>query len=284
MAPVLNPRRIAGRVNSRTAKPVTLPAVRPNEGLVSLYEQRLDALIGDMHASLLYWLRAAYRAKPPEMALDEVVIVGSPAMILREAMNRLARRWTKRFDEAAPSLAEWFSRAAVDRSDKQLAAILKKAGFSVQFRMTAAANDVMQATIGEQVGLIKSIAQQHLAEVNGLVMRSVQAGRDLGTLTAEIESRYGVTRRRAELIARDQNNKATASITRVRQQGLGIKQAVWVHSHAGAQPRPSHVKAGADKVVYDVATGWFDPAIDKWIWPGTEIRCRCVSRPVIPGF
>ena len=154
----------------------------------------------------------------------------------------------------------------------------------MRFTLTRAANDVLQATTGANVALIKSIAQQHLADVEGLVMRSVAAGRDLGTLAKEIEARYGVTKRRAALISRHQNNLATATITRVRQESLGIKQAVWVHSHAGAHPRPSHVTAGAEKVVYDVATGWFDPDEGKYIRPGELINCRCVSRPIIPGF
>ena len=264
-------------------RPVPLAGVRPNEGLQAAYRAKLDRMIDDLHASLLYWLRAAYRANTPEMAQDGLESSGeSPAMAMRHAMQRLARRWQRLFDDGAPELARWFSMAAMDRSDKQLAEILKRAGFSVLFRMTAAANDVMQATIGEQVGLIKSIAQQHLSEVEGLVMRSVSAGRDLGTLSKEIETRYGVTKRRAALIARDQNNKASASIQRVRYQGMGIRYAVWCHSNGGNTKRPSHVKASQDKTLYEVSKGWLDPAIDKRIWPGTEINCHCFDRPILP--
>ena len=264
-------------------RPVPLAGVRPNEGLQAAYRAKLDRMIDDLHASLLYWLRAAYRANTPEMAQDGIESSGeSPAMAMRRAMQRLARRWQRRFDDGAPELAKWFSLAAMDRSDKQLAEILKRAGFSVRFRMTAAANDVMQATIGEQVGLIKSIAQQHLGEVEGLVMRSVSAGRDLGALSKEIEDRYGVTKRRAALISRDQNNKASASIQRVRQQGMGIRYAVWCHSNGGNTKRPSHVKASQDKTLYEVSKGWLDPEIDKRIWPGTEINCKCFARPILP--
>jgi len=44
------------------------------------------------------------------------------------------------------------------------------------------------------------------------------------------------------------------------------------------------VKAGRAKVRYNIATGWFDPDARKYIWPGTEINCRCVSKAVIPGL
>ena len=157
---------------------------------------------------------------------------------------------------------------------------LKKAGFAIEFKMTATANDVMQAIIGEQVGLIKSIASQHLSEVEGLVMRSVSQGRDLKTLSDELQERYGVTKRRAALIARDQNNKATASMNRVRQEELGITEAIWLHSHAGKEPRPSHMAANGKR--YNLSEGM---KLDgKYTWPGVEINCRCVSRSVIPGL
>lgn len=239
------------------------------------YQRRLECMVDDLHASLAYWLRSAYRANTPEMAQDD-----SPARAMREAMRKLATRWQRNFDRGSDELAQWFTKAAVDRSDKALAATLRRAGFSVKFKMTAEANDVMQATIGEQVGLIRSIASQHLSEVEGLVMRSVSTGRDLGTLTAQIEDRFGVTRRRAALIARDQNNKATASITRVRQRGLGITEAIWMHSRGGKEPRPSHVDFSGQR--YDIEKGAFLDG--EWVWPGTAINCRCVSKSVILGF
>jgi uncharacterized protein with gpF-like domain len=265
----------------RARPPKTLPPVHPNAGLEAIYRARIERLVDDMHRSLLYWIGAAYKAKPPEMASD-AARTGSPAMAMREAMGKLSRQWLRNFDDTAPKLADWFATAAVDRSDTQLRQILRDGGFSVKFVMTREANDVLQATIGQNVGLIKSIAAEHLSAVEGILMRSVAAGRDLGTMAAEIEERYGLTKRRAALIARHQNNMATATIQRVRQQGLGIKKAVWVHSHAGAHPRPSHVKAGADKVEYEVDKGWYDPDEDQWIWPGQLINCRCTSRPIMP--
>jgi len=258
-----------------TRKPVVLRRITPNAGLLAAYQKKLDALVAEMHASLLYWLKAAYRKNQPERAQD-----ASPARDLQEVMRRLSRRWQKRFDEAAPMLANYFATNVQDRTDAMLKAALKHGGFSVQFSMTREMNDVMQATIGEQVGLIRSIASEHLSQVEGMVMRSVQSGRDLGTLTKDLERRYGVTRRRAALIARDQNNKATASMNRVRQESLGITQAIWRHSHAGREPRRSHL--AADGKTYDVKKGMFLDG--EWTWPGREINCRCTSQAVIPGW
>lgn len=279
-------------------KPKVLPPVRPNVGIELAYRKKLDALIAEMHKSLLYWLRAGYKANEPEMAMDAPPGPDaggyepqppprrrqSPAAAMRDRMRRLSRQWQANFDKGAPELAKYFATATAQRSDATLKGILKKAGFTVEFKLTRAANDVLQATIAENVALIKSIASQHLTQVEGAVMRSVQTGRDLASLSDELEHQYGVTRRRAKFIALDQSNKATANIVRVRQVDLGITTAVWLHSGGGKTKRPSHVKASRDRQEYDVREGWLDPDVGEKILPGQLPGCRCVARAVVPGF
>jgi uncharacterized protein with gpF-like domain len=256
-----------------------LRPVHPNAGIESAYRKRLLALIDEMNRSFAYWIKAAWRSNEPVLAGDE-----TPAITLRDALRDLSQRWRKRFDTASKELADYFARASTERSDAALRAILKKGGFSVEFKLTPAARDILQATIAENVALIKSIPEQYLTNVEGLVMRSVQAGRDLDQLTTDLQEQHGVTRRRAVLIARDQNNKATAAITAARQQELGVTEAIWVHSGGGKHPRPTHLKAGRERTRYDVKTGWYDPAVKKYIRPGELINCRCVSRSVVKGF
>ena len=258
-------------------KTIVLKPVRPNLGIEADYTRRLQAMVDKMHKSILYWVTATYRANTPHAAMASDA---SPAVEMRKMMQKLARRWTRAFNDGSQDLAAHFTAKSMGTADTTLQMILKKVGFSVPFKQTAAANDAYQAVIGENVGLIKSIASKHLSEVEGLVMRSVQHGRDLSTLTGELTERYGVTKRRAAFIARDQNNKATAIITRVRQKGLGIKRAQWVHSGGGIHPRESH--EDADGKGYDVDEGCL---IDgEYIMPGELPNCRCISRSIIPGF
>ena len=256
-----------------------LPPVFPNVGIEVEYRRRLLALLDEMAASYLWWLRAQYRKTPPALGQD-----ATPAKELEKALKELAKRWDKRFDKAAKELADYFSLAVNRRSEASLRAILKRGGWSVSFRMTPAMRDVFNATKAENVALIKSIATQYHTQVQTLVMQSVTAGRDLKTLTDELTQRYGISRRRAALIARDQNNKATAVMTRARQQGLGITEAIWLHSHGGKEPRRTHLANDGKR--YNIAEGWYDPdpKVRKRIWPGTEINCRCVSKSIIKGF
>ena len=197
----------------------------------------------------------------------------TPAIRLRRVVKALADRWNKRFDRASRELAGHFAKSASERSAASLKSILKRGGFTVEFRMKPVENDILAASIAENVALIKSIPAAYFTQVEGSVMRSVQLGRDLKVLTDELEQHYGVTRRRAALIARTQNNMATAAMTKARYLNLGITKAVWMHSGGGRHPRPSHVKAGRDRVEYDVALGWLDPDEGKRIWPGQLINC-----------
>lgn len=263
----------------RPTPPNTLPPVHPNAALRAVYRKRLQRLIDEMGRSFAWWIRAAYRANEPRMAMD-----ATPAKELQEAVERLAGRWQRRFDDAAPELARWFAQAASRRSDRQLAQILRDAGISVRFNMTPAMRDVVAATVEQNVQLIKSIPQQFLTQVQGSVMRSVQAGRDVGGLVQELQQNFGVTRRRAAFISLDQNNKATAALQKARQTELGIEEGIWIHSHAGKEPRPTHVKQHGKR--FNIAEGWFDPdpRVRRRIMPGELIRCRCVWRVVVKGF
>ncbi len=269
------------KAKSKTA-PKTLPPVRPNLGTQAIYRQRLDKLINEMNDSVLYWIKATYKSNEPAIAQDAL-----PYAVLQRVIRKLSRRWQRQFDELGPKLAEYSTKAANQRTSKQFEKMLDDAGMTVNFKMTREMRDVMNATIEEQVGLIKSIPQQYFTNVQGSVMRSVISGRDLGDLSKELQKQHGITKRRAALISRDQNNKATASMVRVRQQELGIKEAIWLHSSGGKVPRPTHYSNNGKK--YDIIKGWFDKDAHgkgkgAWIRPGELINCRCVSRSVVPGF
>lgn len=253
----------------------------PSAGLQAAYLAKLNKLIEEMDASVQYWIRTRYKNNPPAaMAMDDIL----PANELKRTIAELVKRWQKSWKDAAPELARYFAMRALDRNDRNLKEILRKANWTVRFKMTPAMRDVLKATIEENVGLIKSIPEQYLKNVQGHVMRSIQAGRDMGTLAKALEKNYGVTKRRAALIARTQNNLATGAMDRARKLELGLTKSKWRHSHAGKEPRPTHL--ANDGKLYDTKTGWYDPdpKVRRHIYPGELINCRCSSITVVPGF
>lgn len=260
-------------------KPKTARAVHANRGIEAKYRNALDKMIAQMIGSVEYWLMAGYRKTPPRVAALAVAAEdASPSQAIKKILAALSKRWIAKFDEWAPKIAESYLQGMFKASDSAMRQSLKDAGWSVEFTMTPAVRDAFNASLAENVGLIRSIPEKYLQQVEGTVMRAYASGRDLETMVKELRQIYQVTQRRAELIARDQSNKANAVVNRTRQLELGITQAMWMHSHAGKTPRPDHVAANGK--IYNIAEGC--KISGEYIQPGEEINCRCTSRPVLP--
>lgn len=256
-------------------------AVHSNRGIEVAYRRALERMIRDMHNSVNYWLTAAYNKHPPRMAkVVDMAQDAAPSLKVKAILDDLAKRWIAKFDESAPKIADKYIRGQFKATDSSFRQALKDAGWTVKFNLTPAVRDAFEASLQENVGLIRSIPQQYLEQVQGVVMRSYAAGRDLHSMVKGLQALYPKIGDRAKTIARDQSNKANAVVNRARSLQLGLTQGIWMHSSAGKVPRPSHVKAGKDKLVFDIAKGaWIDGA---YILPGQLINCRCSWRVKLP--
>lgn len=258
----------------------TARAVHPSYAVRLRYQRQMQKMIRRMAVSVEYWVRAWREADPPQMAQDSL-----PTTEMLREFRKLATRWRKHFDEMAPTVAEIFLKNQFKGTDVAFKEALKAAGWAVEFKLTKAMRDAFEAKLAENVGLIRSIPEQYLAEVEGIVMRNYASGRDVASMAKEIRGRYKVASDRAVLIARDQSNKANAVVQRARRKELGITEAIWLHSHAGKEPRPTHEAFNHKR--FNVEKGmWDKDAYGKgkgaWVFPGELINCRCVSRSVLP--
>lgn len=185
-------------------------------------------------------------------------------------------------------LAQWLAREAAKSASTAVAASVAGAtgetvaGIAVEFQMTRAMNNAIASITYENTALIRSLPQKAFLEIEGLVMRGARTGYDAGRLTDELQQRFGVTRRRAEFISRDQMNKATEALSRVRMGELGIAEAVWIHTGTGKTPRPTHVKFNGQ--VFQLDQGLYDSDARKWVQPGELPNCYCTKRPLIPAY
>lgn len=257
-----------------------LRAVRPNQGIRQRYQTQMLALIEEMNADIMGWLPAQYAETPPALAMD-----ATPSQKMLARFRALARKWQRRFDEAAPKIADAYLKGSFQHTDSAMRQALKEAGLSVKFKFTPAMKDAFQASLAENITLIRSIPKRYLGQVEGIVARSYATGRDLATMTKAIRKLYPKAAQSAELIARDQSNKANSVVENARRQQIGITKAVWMHSGGGKHPRREHVKA--DGRIYEIARGCpikNEKGQLEYIQPGEKINCRCVSRSVIPGL
>lgn len=232
-----------------------------------------------MSSSVNYWLGAEYRRNESEIVGD-----ASPAKSLNKKLLDVMATWRETFDKKAESIALWFVRRSNTYASKSVSNKFKVQGMSVSMRITPEVQNVLDSIYETQVSLIKSIPEQYLTQVSVLVQESVTLGRDVAYLKDELQHRYGITERRAKVIARDQNAKASNAIAVERSRQAGITHGIWVHRAGGSKSfRHSHVKMNGTE--FELAKGCWDDHEKKWVMPGELINCRCEYRPVIkmPG-
>ncbi len=266
------------KLRSHLPHAVTLDPVRASAGVEAWYRARLLKLVDAMHKSVAYWVTALYRDKVDSQLAHDA----TPATELAKRLKKLGKQWTGTFEAMSATIAKSFVDKAMKHGDLAFKSALKKGGFTIEFTTTPAIRATLDAATHENVRLIRSIPAKYLDEVEGHVLRSVQAGRAMKELTETLHEVYGVTKRRAALIARDQNNKATAHMSRVRMLGLGITTALWSHTMASKEPREEHEEWDGEK--FDLDEGMYSEVDGENVWPGTPINCGCTSRAVIPGY
>lgn len=248
-----------------------LRPIHANRGVIASYKRQLVKLTKEMSDSYLYWITAAYNANPP---------LASDAMPYKEAKDKiddLGRRWLKRFEVMAETIAQMQVTSMTKITDTALKNAFKEAGWTVDFQITKAMKDVMGASITENVTLIKSIQQQYHTKIEAMVMRNFSTGKDIYGLRKDIEDAFPIAERRAITIARDQMSKLNISVQNARYKEAGIIEAKWLHSHGGKEPRQDHVAADGKK--YNINEGCLISG--EYIHPGEKINCRCVSRAIL---
>lgn len=252
-----------------------------NAGNIRWYQRELLRTIREMNDDVKSEVVSILRSNPlaADMAMD-----ANPVSLVRNALRSLASKWLDRFIRQSLPLSESVTEKTVEAVDRGIISSARKDGMTIQMQWTDAMLQKQEAIIAENVSLIRSIPEKYFTEVEGMVYRAVAKGGDRKQLADEIERefgrRHGITRRRAEFIARDQVRKATSALSNARQQAAGIKKGIWLHSGGGNQPRHKHVQANGKE--FDLDKGL--PIGDKgqYVLPGEEPNCGCTWKPVLP--
>lgn len=247
-----------------------LRAIKANPGIRAEYRRRLEKLVDDMHASVLWWARAAYR-KDEERIVQEQAHDEAPWRSLFNVMGALRRYWLKKWDERAESIAWDLAYKTLNKTRASHKAAFKEAGMSVKMNGSRATNNVVQALIAENVSLIKSIPERYFGEVTSMVQRHISQGKNIAALEEELASRYEITRNRAKFIARDQSDKASEAIKRSECKQMGITEGIWVHVPGMKSARATHMRMNGKRFKLD--EGLYDADVKKKVLPGELYNC-----------
>ena len=149
----------------------------------------------------------------------------------------------------------------------------------------------MRMWVSENVRLIKTIPEKMLTMVEEIVYAAVRTRVSHTELSKRLVESFGISKKRAVIIARDQINKLNGNLTRARNLELGIIEYKWSTSK-DERVRHSH------EVLSDKICSWEDVNIYKnnisdkkqlqrlsinatLSNPSQDILCRCTSIPII---
>lgn len=247
--------------------------------LEAKYVARLTQLVLSMSEQVESQVRRFFREPHAKeyFALD--ASISSQARIFTNAMMN---KFNAQFAALAKPIATAHVNALGRASSSSLHGSLKQltGGFSLKTTSLAGdIEDVVTASITQNVNLIKTISQQYLNGVQGAVMRSITTGRGLADLIPYLEKQKGISARRARFIARDQTVKAYNAINRSRLDSVGLKKAEWLHTSGSRHPRKSHIAMNGK--IFNISEGLYDSEVGRNVNPSELYGCNCRYIPVI---
>ena len=200
--------------------------------------------------------------------------------VIGQALQSLVDKWDNPYQrQQAEQIASSFVTTSLGSVTRQSQRREKSVGINI-YQNSTELNEYLRAATFQNTQLIKSIPSKYLDQVSNIVMGNIRQGMRPSYIEAQLVQQFGVTQRRARLIARDQTSKITGEINRLRQTGAGIEYFTWVTSQ-DERVRHSHVDVAKRDVGYGPGVfKWSDlPVVDGVkTFPGQPINCRCIAR------
>ena len=135
---------------------------------------------------------------------------------------------------------------------------------------------MLEKWISDNVDLIKTIPKDSLGKMKEMVYSDYMNGRTTTNIVKDLQQQYGIDKRHARLIARDQTAKLNAEITQSQQRDAGVDKYKWSTVGDG-RVRDSH--DALDGEIFS----WDDPPETddgRRCHPGEDYQCRCCAIPV----
>jgi SPP1 gp7 family putative phage head morphogenesis protein len=261
---------------ARKPRPV-MPAPRWPNGARMRYAIALNAVLRDVdravHELLLPRLPPILAAARAELARED-----APADDGEGAMgavrNQVGGELTpERLDRLARSVAVDVSKHNRVELGRTLKAAVGFDPIPVQEQLSTQ----LEAFVKQNVKLVQGMTDELLAKLEGIVLRGVREGRRVEDVARDIREAFGVSKRRAMLIANDQVASMNGELTRVRHSRIGITSYRWSTSK-DARVRKSH------RLLEGTVQQWAKPPSvggGKHAHPGGDVGCRCSAIPVV---
>lgn len=148
-------------------------------------------------------------------------------------------------------------------------------------------SDQLKLFASQNAQLIKSLPHDELQRITAEIERGLQQGERFENISQTIQKSFGIIDRRATLIARDQTTKLNSSLTRLRQQEVGVTKFYWQTS-GDERVRNSHALMDGllcswsdPNIYYENGESVARPAGATKTFVGSDVNCRCIARPYL---
>lgn len=135
----------------------------------------------------------------------------------------------------------------------------------------------LEEWLQENINLIESIPKEFLDEFKDTIYQGYISGNTITDLSKQVQERYGVSKSKSRMLARDQLGKLNAQISQFQQRNVGSNKYKWKTAGDGNRVRKSHRKLNNE------IRRWDDPpevASGRKCHPGEDYQCRCVAIPI----
>lgn len=208
--------------------------------------------------------------------------VGNWAAIYSKLDARTRRAIKKRFNKERISAEVERILKSVDNANQAAlySSIEKKMGVNMQALISQEGlSPQINALIIETQAWVNKNLDDNLTYFANNSLRMMSEGADYDELIEGFDAETDKQVEKSRFIARNQLASFNGLSNKIRYQKLGIKEATWITAN-DERVRPSH--ADRDGKTYDLKKGSYSSKDGKWLYPGTDYLCRCVSRPIVP--
>ncbi|CAM5194766.1 Phage putative head morphogenesis protein, SPP1 gp7 family OS=Bosea thiooxidans OX=53254 GN=SAMN05660750_03337 PE=4 SV=1 [Bosea thiooxidans] len=141
----------------------------------------------------------------------------------------------------------------------------------------------IDAAVLRNVSLVRGLSQDVAKRLSAKLLDGLTRGLNNREIEKIITTEFGIARRRAKLIARDQAGSFNGDLNRIRQTAMGVTEYVWSTSldeRVRGNPEGKYPNARPSHWAREGKTfRWDKPPSDGH--PGQPINCRCTARAVI---
>lgn len=248
------------------------------------YQRAYQAFMLEGLKGLVPELKAVAKEEMPVEIKDSATVVRMDANIEKEVRllfelvqnklmkmfpDTLLRKWAKAMAGHVNDIGKKNIQKTAATVDLEVESLLKDGELNPYF------NNI----IDENVGLIRSIPEEHLPQFKNSLVYAITRDLPQTELSKIIQKNFAMTKNKAGFIARDQTNKLNAKVAEYRQKALGGERYIW-RTVEDVRVRPDHAKLDGKTFYWDKP-----PVIDKRTGrrgnPGSDFQCRCYAEMVI---